>query len=132
MSPLVKTCIGVKDEPCTTLIPIGQKRCARHALKHKQHDYPRRARTRRRTPQRQVYNDPRWRTCRHQVLTRDPICVLCHANPATVADHYPTPLSELLTTGRDPFDMNAARGLCAACSGHHDGPRSRTNQRTRA
>lgn len=49
------------------------------------------------------------------VLTADPICVLCHTRPATVADHYPLSRRELVAAGLDPDDPVHGRGLCSRC-----------------
>lgn len=54
---------------------------------------------------------------RSVVLDRDPICVLCHAAPSTVADHYPRDRRELVRLGLDPNDPSCMRGLCAPCHG---------------
>lgn len=125
MSPLVKQCIGTRTERCTEHIPVGQKRCAKHALEVARLDYKRRGQARRGTPNRKVYDDPRWRKVRAVVLSRDPICVVCLEQPSTIADHWPSPLTALLEQGSDPFNPDTCRALCASCSGHHDGPRAR-------
>jgi len=52
---------------------------------------------------------------RSAVLTRDPVCVLCHTRLSTVADHYPLSRRELLELGLDPNDPTRGRGLCAPC-----------------
>lgn len=52
---------------------------------------------------------------RRKVLRRNPVCVLCHAAPATVADHYPRGRDELVLLGLDPDDPQYGRGLCQTC-----------------
>lgn len=52
---------------------------------------------------------------REQVLARDPICVECRADRATVADHAPTERWELVEQGLDPNDPEFGQGLCATC-----------------
>lgn len=52
---------------------------------------------------------------REGVLARDPVCGLCHAAWATVADHYPVSRRDLVESGLDPDDPTHGRGLCAAC-----------------
>jgi len=75
---------------------------------------------------RDVYDDPRWKVTRLNVLTRDGFqCVLCDTTGGPfVADHSPVPLIALLRLGRDPFDPAACRTLCLPCSGSSDGPRA--------
>ena len=52
---------------------------------------------------------------RHAVLDRDPICVLCRAAWATVADHHPLSRKQLVDQDLDPNDPNNGRGLCKPC-----------------
>lgn len=52
---------------------------------------------------------------RNQVLTRDPICVLCGVRESTVADHYPLSRKQLLDMHMDPNDARHGRGLCKTC-----------------
>lgn len=54
---------------------------------------------------------------RRGVLDRDPICVLCKAKPATVADHHPTSRRQLAAQGLNPNDPQHGRGLCDSCHG---------------
>lgn len=54
-------------------------------------------------------------TFRHQVLTRDPICVLCLRARATVADHHPHERRDLIEQGLNPNDPKYGRGLCVTC-----------------
>ena len=49
------------------------------------------------------------------VLARNPICVLCMKNRATVADHWPLSRRELVLAGMDPNDPRNGRGLCKRC-----------------
>ena len=49
---------------------------------------------------------------REGVLARDPICVICRAQPATVADHWPLSRRELVERGLDADDPQYGRGLC--------------------
>jgi 5-methylcytosine-specific restriction protein A len=53
------------------------------------------------------------------VLERDPICVACGEEPATVADHYPFTRRQLVTAGLDPNDPIHGRGLCESCHNRH-------------
>lgn len=62
-----------------------------------------------------VYSSTGHRTFRRQVLTRDPICVLCRTNRATVADHHPHSRRELEAAGLNPNDPRYGRGLCHPC-----------------
>ena len=52
---------------------------------------------------------------REAVLARDPVCVICLAARATVADHYPHERRDLVDMGADPNDPNCGRGLCHRC-----------------
>ena len=49
------------------------------------------------------------------VLTRDPVCVLCHQRPSVHADHWPQSRRELIAAGLDPDDPANGRGLCGRC-----------------
>ena len=62
-----------------------------------------------------VYTTPEHRAFRLAVLTRDPVCVLCHRALATVADHYPRSRKQLVELGLDPNDPQYGRGLDARC-----------------
>jgi 5-methylcytosine-specific restriction endonuclease McrA len=81
----------------------------------------------RRALNRGVYQSPRWRGkhgTRARVLERDNhTCRACGA-PATVADHYPLTLRQLLATGRNPYNPDTCRALCLVCSGRSDGGRT--------
>jgi 5-methylcytosine-specific restriction endonuclease McrA len=78
----------------------------------------------RRRGRKQIYNSPAWRVCRILVLTRGGhTCELCGEH-ATIADHHPVPLQQLLDQGHDPYDPDACRALCARCSGREDGGRT--------
>ena len=63
------------------------------------------------------------RSFRHQVLTRDPICVACLRARATVADHHPHERRDLIDMGLNPNDPQYGRGLCKPC---HDSWTART------
>lgn len=80
-----------------------------------------------RAARRRVYADPRWRGlagCRLQVLQRDAWrCVLC-GQRATIADHHPLTLQQLLDHGLNPYQPDTCRSLCHHCSGHADGGRT--------
>lgn len=54
-------------------------------------------------------------TFRREVLKRNPVCVLCHVAPSTVADHWPLSRRELVERGLDPDDPARGRGLCKTC-----------------
>jgi 5-methylcytosine-specific restriction protein A len=54
---------------------------------------------------------------RRGVLDRDPVCKVCWAEPATVADHYPKSRRQLVAEGLDPNNPQHGRGLCASCHG---------------
>lgn len=75
--------------------------------------------TQRALPWDHVYRTAEWRAARRAVLARDPVCVLCGAAPATVADHI-IPLRALWTIAgwtRSPYDIDNLRGICARCNG---------------
>ena len=55
------------------------------------------------------------RAFRAAVLTRDPVCVLCLATLATIADHYPISRRDLLAAGLDPNEPEQGRGHCKRC-----------------
>ena len=65
------------------------------------------------------YTSTGHRRFRAQVLTRDPICQLCHKTWATIADHHPLTRRELIDLNRDPNDPTAGRGLCKPCHDRH-------------
>lgn len=52
---------------------------------------------------------------RTAVLTKNPICVLCHLAPSTAADHYPLSRRDLVLRHLNPNDPTHGRGLCAPC-----------------
>jgi 5-methylcytosine-specific restriction protein A len=52
---------------------------------------------------------------RTAVLTRDPVCVLCHTAYSTVADHHPHSKRDLDDAGLDSNDPQYGRGLCKTC-----------------
>src|SRR5690625_4467058 len=76
-----------------------------------------------RRPHGNPYATPGHRAFRATVLARDPICVICLKQPATVADHHPTERRDLLTQGLDPNNPTHGRGLCKTC---HDRKTART------
>jgi 5-methylcytosine-specific restriction endonuclease McrA len=79
----------------------------------------------RRRRRHRIYSDPRWRVCRTLTLVRaNRTCQLC-GDDATIADHWPLSLQQLVDQGHDPFDPAVCRALCARCSGHADGGRTR-------
>lgn len=61
------------------------------------------------------YSSPRHRRFRRLVLQRDPVCVVCDAALATVADHFPISRRDLIDSGEDPDNPDAGRGLCKPC-----------------
>lgn len=61
------------------------------------------------------YSTKGHQTFRRAVLTRDPICVLCHQRISTIADHYPHSRRALEEAGLNPNDPNRGRGLCKPC-----------------
>ena len=64
------------------------------------------------------YSGRAWRVARRAVLRRDPICVVCKQQFATVADHWPTSRRELIAQGvSDPDAPSRLRALCAPCHG---------------
>ena len=76
-----------------------------------------------------IYRDARWRGpggTRARTLARAggqcqwPECW----EQATIADHFPTTLAEVLAQGGDPFDDQNTRALCHRHSGMADGGRS--------
>lgn len=66
-----------------------------------------------------VYSTAGHKRFRNAVLTRDPICVLCHIAEATVADHYPQTRRELEANALNPNHPSYGRGLCAPCHNTH-------------
>jgi 5-methylcytosine-specific restriction protein A len=66
-----------------------------------------------------AYKSPGHRAFRTAVLTRDPICVICHLRPTTVADHYPMERTDLIEAGLNPNDPQYGRGLCKPCHDQH-------------
>jgi 5-methylcytosine-specific restriction enzyme A len=62
------------------------------------------------------YAGKAWRHARRTVLRRDPVCVVCHVQQATVSDHYPVSRRDLVALGvSDPDAPFRMRGLCAPC-----------------
>lgn len=64
------------------------------------------------------YGGKAWRIARRVVLRRDAVCVLCHIERSTVADHWPISRRDLVAMGvPDPDAPHRLRGLCASCHG---------------
>lgn len=64
------------------------------------------------------YNSKQWRAARRAVLRRNPVCVICHVQAATVADHHPVGRRDLVALGvTDPDAPFRMRGLCGPCHG---------------
>lgn len=81
-------------------------------------DHRRTADRQRGTAAERGYNSKTWRFVRRAVLRRDPICVVCGREFATVADHWPTSRKDLIAQGvKDPDALSRLRGLCAGCHG---------------
>ena len=92
---------------CPTLYPATEgSRCATH---RRQGDKARGTATQR------GYNTRGHQTFRNGVLTRDPICTLCHLALSTVADHWPDSKRDLGEAGLDSNDPTRGRGLCKPC-----------------
>ena len=68
-----------------------------------------------RRPDGNPYSTPGHRRFRAAVLARDPICVLCHANRSSVADHHPRSRLDLIDLRLNPDDPRHGRGLCEPC-----------------
>lgn len=66
-----------------------------------------------------IYDSPRWRALRRQVLSEDPFCKFCKmeniATENTIADHI-VPIS----MGGNKWDRNNIQGICA----HHHNTKS--------
>lgn len=81
-------------------------------------DHQRAAEQQRGSAAQRGYGGRAWRVARRAVLRRDPVCVLCHKQFATVADHWPTSRRDLLAAGvADPDAPHRLRALCASCHG---------------
>ena len=92
---------------CPTLYPATEgSRCPTHA---------RQADKARGTPTQRGYTGRGHQTFRTTVLTRDPICTLCHTAQSTVADHYPDSKRDLIEAGLNSNDPARGRGLCKPC-----------------
>ena len=88
---------------CPELVPVGTSMCPECKAKSD------RARG---TSTQRGYGTRHRKTFREGVLARDPICVICRAQPATVADHWPLSRRELVERGLDADDPQYGRGLC--------------------
>jgi len=75
----------------------------------------REAEARRGTARQRGYGGGHERRFRRGVLVRDPVCVLCRDELATVADHWPLSRRQLVAAGLDPNDPAHGRGLCVSC-----------------
>lgn len=86
-----------------------------------------------RRPEGNPYVSRGHRRFRREVLTRDPVCVVCGQAPSTVADHYPHERRDLIAMGLDPDDPKFGRGVCASCHGVETARRTPAgwNERTR-
>lgn len=92
---------------CPRVYPDDEgSRCAQH---RKQAD------RQRGTASDRGYNTAGHQAFRRAVLTRDPICRLCHLRVSTVADHYPVSRKDIIRSGGNPNDPAFGRGLCALC-----------------
>lgn len=91
---------------CPALVPPGTARCP---------DCRRAADKARGTATERGYTTAGHRLFREQVLARNPVCVLCLAAPATVADHWPLSRRDLQDQGLNPNDPTRGRGLCKRC-----------------
>ncbi|GAA1453450.1 hypothetical protein GCM10009618_14930 [Nesterenkonia lacusekhoensis] len=76
-----------------------------------------------RRPDGNPYSTTGHKQFREAVLAKDPVCVLCRATRATVADHYPTERRDLVDQGLNPNDPTFGRGLCVTC---HNSKTART------
>lgn len=94
---------------CPTIIPKGQTRCKPCTRKA----------DKQRRPNGNPYSTKGHKQFRNQVLARDPICVNCMREPATIADHYPTERRDLILQARNPNDPQYGRGLCKKCHDQH-------------
>ena len=60
------------------------------------------------------YTSTAWRKVRHQVIARDPLCVICldegRLVDTTTVDHI-TPINQ----GGQRFDLDNLQGLCSSC-----------------
>ena len=89
---------------CPTIYPTSEgSRCPEHRAE---------ADKARGTAHERGYTGRGHQAFRNAVLTRDPICVLCHIAFSTVADHYPQSRKELIDLGLNPNDPQYGRGLC--------------------
>lgn len=71
-----------------------------------------------------LYSTPAHRAWRARILLLARYrCAICGAK-ATIADHHPHTLAELLAAGTDPWPIDGGRALCHTCSGRADGGRS--------
>lgn len=52
---------------------------------------------------------------RKRILKRDPVCVLCHVNPSTIADHEPNYMTLVRRREPNPHDERFGQGVCSPC-----------------
>ena len=90
---------------CPTLTPHSISRCQQHT---------RQADLKRGTASQRGYTSTGHKTFRRDVLTQDPLCVLCGL-VATDADHHPQSRKQLIELGLDPNNPHYGRGLCGDC-----------------
>lgn len=61
------------------------------------------------TPTPKNYHDPAWEELRRRVLIRDPVCLNCHKQRSSRADHI-VPVSR---GGKD--ELSNLQGMCESC-----------------
>ena len=91
---------------CGEIVAHGVSRCEQHE---------READRARGTAAERGYMSRGHQRFRFEVLARNPVCMVCHRAPASVADHYPLSRRELVESGFDPNDPSRGRGLCKQC-----------------
>lgn len=91
---------------CPNLTTTNASRCPTHLLADE--------RQRGSSPAR-GYGRHHARHFRAAVLTRDPTCVICRRERATIADHYPLSRRQLVSHGLNPDNPKYGRGLCKQC-----------------
>ena len=99
-------------KPCTVAgcpeLVRGKGRCEEHVTKAEQA---------RGTSTQRGYTSQGHRYFRHNVLARNPICVICNKAAATEADHHPYSRKQLIEQGLNPNRSEYGRGLCKPCHG---------------
>lgn len=69
-------------------------------------------------PIRKLYKTPTWRATRRVILFRDPVCMLCHKAPSTIADHIIGARRYVAQHGDHYsyfFDESNLQGACQPC-----------------